>query len=442
MNRYIPRHLSPIETYLFKDNRPSHPLDFFIRLKFDGNLYADLLQRAIAKVLLLHPMLNAQVQQRGRRLSWVFNTEMTNPITLHDNEESDITPINLKTESGLKCWLSKQESGATVTFQFQHTATDGLGAFGFVIDVIRQYSQDTQGTSNARQPSRDIARLAERHWFGYERDSLINMLRRQSRALVASRGFSGKSSVSVKAHEPIVNNSPPPSQYPHFVSHCFSCDETQMLKAQARSQLVSTNTIILRDAFVAIDQFRQSQHNYNCDDWIRIAVPGNVRHQQTNEGIPAANLFSMTFPSFTAKQISRPEQLLQVIHDNIRASRRDYYLPTFLVALNVIGRIPGAMEKSVSADKCIATLLLTNLGIPLAELTDAPNALFQTNDLVLTDVALIPPMRPHQTISIAVLEYTGRQRITMSFDPRIHSTEEADDILNRLITQLRSTISP
>ena len=327
----------------------------------------------------------------------------------------------------------------TVTFQFHHTATDGLGAFGFVSDVIRQYSN---GTSETGQPLRDISRLAERHWFGYERDTLFNMFRRQSRALMASRGFSGMSFVSVKSHEPIVNESPPPIKYPHFFSHWFSTDETRCLKAQARSQHVSTNTVIIRDAFVAIDQFRQTQRAYSCDDWIRIAVPGSVRLQRTNQDLPAANLFSLTFPSFTADQISRQERLLQVIHDNIRASRRDYYLPTFLVALNVIARISGAMEKSVSADKCIATLLLTNLGIPLEDITDTPDALFRSNDLVLTDVELIPPMRPHQTISIAVLEYAGRQKITMSFDPRIHSNEEADDILNLLITQLRSTIAP
>ncbi|MGB4712134.1 MAG: hypothetical protein WBH50_13245 [Fuerstiella sp.] len=433
MNTIISPQLSHIETYLYRDNRPSHPLDFFVQLELEGDFCPERFQAAIGRTLPFHPLLQARVSEAGRQLKWCLRDSAAEISFQEQADSGTVAAINIQQNAGLKCWFSRSQPGTVVTFQFHHAATDGLGAFGFIEDVLRCYSSDE--TCLEKWEPRSVSRLKERHWCGYEKDSILSMVRRQAKALYASREFSGREFVPVKQHQLATGDDAPADSYPHFLSHQFSQEETQAMDALARRLSVSRNTLLLRNAFVAVDQFRQNLDEYSANDWMRIAVPGNVRFGKTNDNIPAANLFSMTFPAFSGLQISDHTALLQQIQQNMTASRRDYYLPTFLLALKAMTKIPGAMERTVKANKCMATFLLTNVGCPLQDFSSATCRDSTQHLLVVANVQLIPPMRPFQTISLAVMEHNQRQNVTMSYDARVHSQDEVQQMMNNLVQQ-------
>ena len=438
MSTIVRPHLSHIETYLFKDNRTTHPLDFFIRLDIAGSFRPEDFQAAIDVVLPFHPMLSARVFVDGRRLTWCAADSPQFAGFQLQTAPAQVAPISIRDEMGMRCWYAQSPTGSEVVFQFHHAATDGLGAFGFIEDVLLCYAND--GCWPHQEEPRMVARLRERHWCGYEKDSVLGMIRRHARAVFASREFAGRTFVPVKTHMPDAYDSPPSNNYPHFVSHQFSADQTRALNSWARSQSVSVNTVILRDAFVAVDCFRRSLGDYSSSDWLRIAVPGSVRYGKVNDKLPAANLFSMTFPSFDGNQISDHGWLLKQIDECMRASRRDYYFPTFLLALKALVRIPGAIDKAVCASKCLASFLLTNMGSPLSRSSTEFGSAANNRLMQLVNVELIPPMRPHQSISVAVLEYQSKLNITMAYDARIHTKLEAESILSLLAGQLSETI--
>ena len=154
-------------------------------------------------------------------------------------------------------------------FQFHHVASDGLGAFGFVRDVIKVLN-------NPELPEelRDTSRVVERYDLGYGRDSVFQMARRQMRALRASVALSAKA-VPLIPHEIDCNTVRNP-----LVSHTtktLSSRETSALKVAAQNAGVSVNTLLLRDTFVALDRFRRDHGICQKDGWLRIAVPGSRR---------------------------------------------------------------------------------------------------------------------------------------------------------------------
>jgi hypothetical protein len=149
----------------------------------------------------------------------------------------------------------------------------------------------------------------------------------------------------------------------------------------------------------------------------------------------------MMFPARNSEQIADPDTLLESIHQEVRQARTDYYFATFIFALEVIRKIPGGLKRMLHADKCQATMLFTNVGPTFSGFPSA-NAVGQLllDDAVLTHVELVPPMRPFQSIAVALLEYANRQTITLSYDPRLHSDAEANGILEAYIDQLKSNL--
>ena len=88
----------------------------------------------------------------------------------------------------------------------------------------------------------------------------------------------------------------------------------------------------------------------------------------------------------------------------------------------------------------MATFLLTNVGCPLQDLSSATGRDSIQHLLVVANVQLIPPMRPFQTISLAVMEHNQRQNVTMSYDARVHSQDEVQQIMTNLVQHCLSAM--
>ena len=157
------------------DNRVSHPLDFFLCLKFQGKISFESFEQAICRVLPFHPFLNATIQDYGLKWRWNHSSN-TAPVITHHHKASasessvSLSAIDLRSEPGVRSVLESFSDGGKMIFQFHHVASDGLGAFGFVRDVIKVLN-------NPELPEelRDTSRVVERYDLGYGRDSIFQL---------------------------------------------------------------------------------------------------------------------------------------------------------------------------------------------------------------------------------------------------------------------------
>lgn len=441
MSPFPSPHFSAIEQYLFLDNRTSYPLDFYYRLRFDGTIDFDRLSDAFQSVLKLHPLLRSAVTQHGRQYRWSIGDTQPAMTVLAPNFDADaqhLPAIDLTKEPGLRLHVLPEVGQATLLFQFHHATTDGLGAMGFVQDVLLAYSQ--AGTGNAASITRDVQRLVERHWCGFPNISLFQKVWKQLCGVYLSREFLNCTIAPLVGHQPQLNI--PRTSVDCFRDiHCtLSVEETAALKQVAHGRNVSANTLLIRDAFIAMDGFRKTADGYSAADYLRIAVPGNIRSMKSNDGLPAANFFSMTFPARRSEQIEDHPALLESVHQEMRRSRTDCYFAAFIVILKSLRVIPGALERMVNASKCQASLLLTNVGDAFSQFASVnDDGEVQLGPATLRSVELVPPMRPYQSVAVALLEYAKRQTITLSYDPRIHTDAEAEQILAAYVNQLKTS---
>lgn len=436
-------HFSAIEQYLFVDNRSSYPLDFFYRLKFDGVLDERHLADAFQAALKLHPLFRSIVSRRGRQYTWSTCESLPALSVLPVSCDTGVrhpSAIDLTKESGARLLVVPAEDKTTLLFQFHHATTDGLGAMGFVEDVLLAYSK--VDTADVSLPMRDVQRLAERHWCGFPKVSLFQKVWKLLCGVYLSREFLNSVVAPVKTHQPQLDAPRTPSDSFRDIQCTLTVEETTVLKQVARTQNVSVNTLLLRDAFVALDAFRKTTEGYCATDYFRIAVPGNIRSTKSNDGMPAANFFSMIFPARRSSQIEDQSGLLESVHKEVSESRANCYFAAFIVILKALRIIPGVLERMVNAPKCQATMLLTNVGGTLLHFPSMnADGRVQLGAAQLQSVELVPPLRPYQSVAVALLEYAKQQTITLSYDPRIHTDTEAAEILTAYMDQLKSSLA-
>lgn len=424
--------LSDIEQFLLFDNHTAYPLDFSYRLQFDRQLNIEALTDCFNRAIELHPLLCAIVERRGRRWYWKLQSTVSQVVIDQGNgADSFRLPINLARENGVRLVVTESSQGTCLVFHFHHTATDGLGAMGLISDVLQMYD----GTD--LQPcSRDPEWLKHRHKCGYPKDSVSNYVRKHARAIKLAAQFANAKICPLVQHQPDRKTARTKDDCARHMSHRFTETETRALRSFAAENKVSLNTLLIRDAFVAFDAVRQTFDGYDPNGNIRIAIPGDLRSTRSNVGFPAANFFSMIFPHKNAEQIAEQDRLLAVIHEEVKSARNDYFLAIFRLSLKILRRIPGRLQREVNLNKCHATILLTNVGSALTEMARSGDSRVVVDGAILQSIELVAPIRPFQTIAVSTIEYAGRQTVTFTYDPRIHTRCQADEILETYIKQL------
>jgi hypothetical protein len=439
MTDFFPEKLSAIEQYLFVENRASFPLDFYMHLTFDAEIDTTRLQAAFLSAADHHPLLRAIVTRNGRHYEWQ-KCDVEPTFQVHTaSATAPRNPIDLGSEPGVRLIVVPRSGCHELVFQFQHTATDGLGAMGFISDVFLEYARH----SNPALPeiNRDATLLAKRHLCGFFKDTLASRIRKYIRAASLTRQFFTNRVFPMVPQSEELGQQRIAEDYVGHHSHTFDKEESDALRRFARQRGVSLNSLLTRDAFIAIDKIRKSARGYTPDDHIRIAIPGNQRSSRSNARCPAANFFSMIFPSRTGLQMRDQDRQLRSVHEEIREGRTGYHFAVFIFCLKLLRLIPGGIERNVKADKCLTTLLLTNFGDAVSERWNYHrDSRIQLGGAVVQAIDVVAPMRPFQSIAVATIEHAGEQTVTLSYDPRVHSDAESADILQRYVRQIRRSV--
>lgn len=128
------------------DDRHDYPMTFFLDVCLTGALCRSSFEQALQQALRRHPLLTSCVESRWKGIHWVDSQLAP---TIHWSVGEPQLPslrerfVDLRQTSGLRIWAGVTEDRARIVFQFHHATTDGVGAIGFIGDLLALYGQLT-----------------------------------------------------------------------------------------------------------------------------------------------------------------------------------------------------------------------------------------------------------------------------------------------------------
>jgi hypothetical protein len=440
----FPLPLVPFEHYMLADDRADYPMTFFLRLHFRGRFDRERLDTALTSALRWHPLLAARIQgrveSRTSRLFWVDAAASKPQVVWQSDgarhEFAGGLPIDLMRETGLRLWFFETEAATELLLQFHHACCDGLGALQFVETLLECYeSRDRLGPPSEWESRHALRQQVGRpggsawkaplYWLGTGVSRIRRYFRSKPAPLAVPRDAQGERQI----HE---------DSLPALVSHQFDESETSRLRIAAKRLHVASNTLLVRDLFLALDEW-----NHFCDEGgmgrpLRIVMPVNLREGMRE--LPAFNAVSLAFIDRCPGELADPELLLAGIEREVgeaKALRRGL---AFIPMLRILGKFPHGMCSCLRADRCLGSAVFSNLGVVLAG-SRLPGAkgLVHTGGLVLTKFEAAPPVRPGTHASLAASIYGGALTIALCYDAQRLTAESGRAMLDLFVRRLRAS---
>ncbi|NND97890.1 MAG: hypothetical protein HKN47_11240, partial [Pirellulaceae bacterium] len=323
-----------------------------------------------------------------------------------------------------------------------HACCDGSGAFALINDLLIAYALEqgdkagVQANNTAIKPM-DVIRLAHRNRFDLTFGRMVRMVPKLAIGLLGVRQFVMRNPTSLSANPPVPLEQSTPSGYPRVIAFRLRSDDANRIQKTARRNNVTPNQLFTSDLFLAIDDWR-SAIGLVTDRWIRFSIPINVRTDK-DFSMPAANKVSMVFLDRRGDHFRNPSALLHGIRDELQLISRNRLELMFLISLWLARRFRGNAAAAAKTDSCQSTTLLTNVGSPFKRSPFLQNAgKLVVSDLVLEKFEVVAPLRAYTDVAFSIGEYAGDYHITMHWDPRTISSQQAEALMAAYVKRLRN----
>ena len=294
--------------------------------------------------------------------------------------------------------------------------------------------------NRARLAELDPGKLAGRGRFGLTLRKLLRMAPKQLVGLLGARQFLMRKPAPLIPHRAGPNDSPLPKTYPAVVHYLFDREDTAGMRKAAMRQGVTSNDLLARDLFLAIAEWRMRQNIDDDGSWLRMMIPMNLRTAD-DRLMPAANMVSSVFLDRRGPDFADPDRLLRGIHEEMDLIKRLRLGFTFIFSTAICRRFLGGLEKKVRADKCTISCIFTNVGnllahVPLPRRDDCIVA----GNVTLEDADFVAPLRPYSCVTIVVALYARKLGVTLHYDPRPLTEQQANDLLETYVRRIHDSI--
>jgi hypothetical protein len=439
--------LTTMEEFFFWEDRPAYPCSCFARLRFSGCLDRAAFQAAVRTVVSRHPLFAAKIEaDRRGRLRWAGVEDPQPRIEWESAPTGGPIPrgtrLDLRQEIGLRCFVRTNETHSDVTLQFHHACSDGAGFTLFMRELLVAYAL-VYGNAPRRAylADLDLGLLAGRGRFGLTFGKLLRMMPQQMVGLAGARQFLMRKPAPIVPHRAAPSDGPLPEQYPAMVHCAFDRETTAKLRMAAVRQGVTYNDLLARDLFLAISEWRVRQKIDDDGGWLRMMIPVNVRSGD-DRLMPAANIVSNVFLDRRKPDFADPERLLRGIHEEMDLIKRLRLGFTFIFGTALCRRFFGGLEKQVRADKCAVSCVFTNVGTMLAHVPlQRRDDLIVAGNVTLDGLDIVVPFQPYSCVTVAVAVYAHRLGITMHYDPRPITAEQAGELMETFVRRVRESIA-
>jgi len=432
----FPLPLTPFEEYLLRDGTPSHPLDFFYRLSFDGPLDHAAVAIAAAEAFRRHPLLVARVEERAGLAPRFTAGHAPAVMTLAahgDNDLPALPALDLAAGPLARIVVIDRPTGTgDVLAQFHHVACDGLGALAFLADFCGLLDATLRGETRGGPPP-DPRGLRGRGRYGLDSWKLLRSLPAQARGLEGVWKFLRHRPVRL-THD-AAHADAPLARPLQRAEAGFTAGEARGLRRAATRAGVSLNELAAAALFEALLEALPAAACTHARDVVRLSIPMNMR-RPADRRLPAANVVSMVFLDRTPADITSAG-LAASLHSEMQLIKRLGLGMTFLFTVAAARRMPGGIARLVADRSTAATALFTNLGRILARPADRRGGLVKAGPLTLVAVEPIAPLRRGTAVAVAAAEYGGQLTFLFRTDPSCLDAAATAALRNAFAARLR-----
>ena len=448
--REFPLHLAPIDDFFCLDDRPAYPMTFTAQLFFTGEVHRDAFEPALSAALQRHPLLRAVIKPaKAQKPCWVSAGDrpptvkwgqLGEPYELESGEA-----IDLASEAGLRIWVHTSAEASEVLLQFHHACCDGTGAYRFIGDLLAEYGLLT--AAEEILPAVELcdqqllktrrSKMAEEAVFGTS-FSVIRRGLKQGLSLFRRKitPLATKQHAAAPATDPQQLATP----FPGVESFSFSRDEYRQLRDAASQAGAMFNDLLLAEMFMAMRDWNRQHTKSWRRQWLRIMMPTDLREKE-DILMPAANMTAYSFITRRADACDQPGNLLRGIRDETLQIKREKRGKQFIDGVMASKYIPGLLRFLLNRNRCLATLILSNVGDPsrrfLARFPRAGGKIICGN-LRLERVAGVPPLRPQSRATVSIVTYGRELAVHVRCDSQTMSRADARAFLGTYVARLQS----
>ncbi len=428
------------------DDRPSYPMTCGAMFEFDGKLCRAAFEQAVRLASRRHPLFFSRIRQT-RRNRWAWVPVDTPPqVTWLDadgaTQFAKCTPLDLRSETGMRIWVRDIGCQATMHFEFHHACSDGAGGLVFVEDIFAFYAAAVGRGKTAQKPMPriDPSLLRKRSHFPSDGGVLTSVQTAFQDAVDAWK-IVGRCAMPLPYREAPRLQADLEWQQSRFVTRRFGKELLSCLRKTASECDATVNDLLLRDLYLAIDQWNQYCGMVGLNNRLRIVIPVNLR-TRSDLKMSAANKFGYIFVTRHEQQLTNPDELLATLTAEAASLRRARYPVRFVRRLAFVKSLRFGFPVIFSPRRCLATAILSNLGDPTRRFrTRFPRqgGLIQVGNLVMTGFSATTPLRPLTRAGFFFNTYGNELTISARFDPTYFSVADVGTFLDFYTTCFSET---
>lgn len=419
------------------DDRPSYPMTCGAIFEFEGELCRAAFEQAVGLASQRHPLLCSRIQQiRRNRWAWVPTNTPPQVAWLDADGATDFAkcaPLDLRSEIGLRIWVRDVGGRATMHVEFHHACCDGAGGLSFIEDLFAFYAAAVRRGQTAQKPMPKIEPwlLRKRSHFPAD-DGVLAHVQTAFRDAVATWNIVGRCAMPLPYREAPRLQSIVDWQQSRFVTRSFDKQLLSRLRKTASECGATVNDLLLRDLYLAIEQWNHHCGIVGLNNRLRILIPVNLRTRNDLK-MSAANKFGYMFVTRHEQQLTNPNELLATLTAEATNLRRTRFPVRFVRRLAFIESLRFGFPVVFSPHRCLATAIMSNLGDPTRRFrTRFPrqDGLIRVGNLVLTGFSATTPLRPLTRAGFFFNTYGNQLTVSARFDPTYFSVADVGTFLD------------
>ena len=435
----FPLPLTSMEQFHLLDDHPEYSNSTFAKFELEGAIDPVLAQQALELAVERHPILNARIQSKGRKRWWVWvpDFRLTADWNRQAEDHGPSRAFDMDQEPGVHVYAGSSPTSTFVLFHGHHSTCDGLGGIQFTTDWLRIYDNLVRQREPLKGlPALDPKLLKNRNHLRLFSKRYLSHLWKQPIGLFGATKFIFR---KIKPLYPSPQNGPvwDGMTQPAIIGQWVDGAETGRLRQQALEQNVTFNSLVMKEFFLCLQQWRTGEMGQAGDDWIRLIVPMSIR-DISDRRQTATNRATVVQVDRRGRDFEDPVRLLTGLDREVEIIRHWQLGKIFNLAIRAMAMVPGMLARSSKNQKCRGTAVYTNLSEPVGRLGLPKNGdSVEVGHMRLKSFDYVGPIRRGTPIYVAVQKHLERTRLSMHYDPRIIDAEQARTLLSRFRDRLK-----
>lgn len=432
---------------MFVDNTKSYPLTIWLSLTFNKHLDRECITKAIEVLHARQPMLRAKIvgsiHDYTSQLSWMDHHIPPDIVWLNSLEmptKLSGSPLDLRSRNGIRFLLTNNEDYTKLWIQANHACCDGVAFHHISQELAYIYN----AIYNSAQDHVPLAPVDE---------SLLKYRDRFHRNLY-TRAFSPMTypwqliRYGLKKREPIAlpkdrtNNIGEFNRGPCLDSQVISKELVTTLRKHCRRLNITLNDLLLQKWLITLQQWNHRYSNSRPSS-MALLMPVDMRNMNLRfrrashsspGSIPICSLTGYGFIQPPTSKYASPGDLLSYINHYTSHIKKFGYPFIFNDGVRFVSKFRDGLYKSLQANFCYATAVMSNVGIFFKNSPFADQEGFvRFGDARLMKIEGIAPTRALTYASCTVITYAGNLCVVVLVDPWLLIESDAAYLLETFL---------